>query len=176
MTGTAKLLGTLSLALAMAAPSPAAAAEATAKAALKSAEGKDVGTATFTPGKDGVEVSVQATGLPPGKHGIHIHAAGKCEAPEFKSAGGHFNPAGHKHGLHNPEGAHAGDLPNLTVGNDGKAKATFTARGATLGAGEGSLFGPEGTALVIHAGEDDEKSDPAGNSGARIACGVVEKK
>jgi superoxide dismutase, Cu-Zn family len=146
------------------------------KAVLKNADGKDVGTATLTPAKGGVRVHVQVAGVPPGKHGIHIHAAAKCEPPAFSTAGGHFNPAGKKHGLHNPEGAHAGDLPNLTVGKNGKGKGTFTAKGVTLGEGDGSLFGPDGTALVIHADPDDEKTDPSGNSGARIACGPIEKK
>lgn len=156
-------------------PLVVAAAGPSGKAVLKNAEGKEVGTATFTPAAGGVEVQVRVAHLPPGTHGIHIHAVAKCEPPEFKSAGGHFNPAGKKHGLHNPEGAHAGDMPNLTVGRSGEAKATITAKGATLGEGDGSLFGPDGTALVIHADPDDEKTDPAGNSGARIACGVIEK-
>lgn len=154
----------------------AMAAGPAAKATLKDAQGKDVGTATLTPAKGGVKVQVQAANLSPGKHGIHIHAAGKCEPPDFKSAGGHFNPAGKKHGLQSPEGPHAGDMPNLVVAKNGKGKGTFTAKGATLGDGEGTLFGPDGTALVIHADPDDEKTDPAGNSGARIACGIIEKK
>ncbi len=152
-----------------------AAASPAARAVLKDAQGNAVGTATFSPGKGGVKIAVQVAGLPPGRHGIHIHAAGKCEPPDFKSAGSHLNPLGKKHGLHNPEGSHAGDMPNLLVGDDGKARATFTAKGVTLGEGDGSLFGPAGTALVIHADPDDERTDPAGNSGARIACGVVEK-
>ncbi|WP_242360491.1 superoxide dismutase family protein [Anaeromyxobacter sp. SG17] len=165
-----------SLFLALAVPLTVTAAAPAAKAVLKDADGKEVGTATLTPTRGGVKVAVAVAGLPPGKHGIHLHGAAKCEPPDFKSAGGHFNPFGKKHGVHNPEGVHAGDLPNLTVGKNGKAKATFTAKGATLGAGEGSLLGPDGTALVIHADPDDEKTDPAGNSGARIACGVVEKQ
>ena len=164
----------LAFLLVLAIPLSAAAAPA-AKATLANADGKDVGTATFTPARGGVKVHVVASGLTPGKHGIHLHAVGKCEPPDFKSAGGHFNPAGKQHGLHNPRGAHAGDLPNLAVGKAGKAKATFTARGATLGDGTGSLLPAEGTSLVIHANPDDEKSDPAGNSGPRIACGVIEK-
>lgn len=157
-------------------PLAAAAAGPAGRATLKNAEGKDVGTATLSPAKGGVKVQVQVASLSPGKHGIHIHAAAKCEAPGFTSSGGHFNPAGKKHGLHSPEGAHAGDMPNLTVGKNGKGKGTFTAKGVTLGQGEGSLFGPDGTALVIHADPDDEKTDPGGNSGARIACGAIEKK
>jgi Cu-Zn family superoxide dismutase len=166
----------LLVSLALSLPLAAAAKGPSAKATLKNADGKDVGSATFTPAKGGVKVQVQAASLPPGKHGIHIHAAGKCEPPAFTTAGGHFNPAAKKHGLKSPEGAHAGDLPNLQVGKNGKGKATFTAKGATLGEGEGSLFGPDGTALVIHADPDDEKTDPSGNSGARIACGPIEKK
>jgi Cu-Zn family superoxide dismutase len=159
----------------IAVPLAASAAGPTGKAVLHDAQGKQIGTATFTGTHGGVKIQVQVASLPPGKHGIHIHAVGKCEAPDFKSAGGHFNPTGRMHGAHNPVGAHAGDLPNLTVGKDGKGKATFTAKGAKLGEGEGSLFGPEGTAIVIHADADDEKTDPAGNSGARVACGVIEK-
>jgi superoxide dismutase, Cu-Zn family len=153
-----------------------AAAGPSGKATLKDAEGKDVGTATFTPAKGGVKVQVQVANLSPGKHGIHIHSVGKCDPPDFNSAGPHFNPKDKKHGLHSPEGAHAGDMPNLVVAKNGKAKATFTAKGPTLGEGEGSLFGPDGTALVIHADPDDEKTDPGGKSGARIACGIIEKK
>ena len=122
-----------------------------------------------------MNVKIEVANLPPGKHGMHIHAAGKCEAPEFKTAGGHFNPAARKHGLRNPEGAHAGDMANLIVGEDGKGSATVTAKGATLTEGQGSLFGPDGTSIVIHEGPDDERTNPAGNSGARIACGVIER-
>jgi Cu-Zn family superoxide dismutase len=108
-------------------------------------------------------------------HGFHVHAVGKCEGPEFKTAGGHFNPATKEHGLENPKGAHAGDMPNLAVGPDGNGKGEFLARGATLGDGAGSLFPEGGTALVLHAAPDDMKTDPAGNAGARIACGVIER-
>ncbi len=168
-------LRTLSASMLLSLPLAASAAGLSARAVLKNADGVEVATATFASTRGGVRVHVVATGLPPGKHGIHIHAVGKCEPPEFASAGGHLNPAGKKHGLRNPEGAHAGDLPNLVVGKAGKAKATFTARGATLGEGTGSLLSAEGTSLVVHANPDDEKSDPAGNSGPRIACGVIEK-
>lgn len=170
---TARLV---SIPAAIAAAVVAAGTAPSSHAVLRDAQGKEVGTASFTPTKGGVKVSVKVAELPPGKHGIHVHAAGKCEPPDFKSAGGHFNPLSKKHGLHNPEGAHAGDMPNLVVGEDGTAKATFTVKGATLDDGKGSLLGPDGTAIVIHADPDDEKTDPAGNSGARIACGVIESK
>jgi superoxide dismutase, Cu-Zn family len=166
----------LALSLLAGLPLAALAAGPAGKATLKNAEGKDVGTATLTQAKGGVKVQVQVSSLSPGKHGIHIHSAAKCDPPDFATAGGHFNPAAKKHGLKNPEGPHAGDMPNLTVGKNGKGKGSFTAKGATLGEGEGSLFGPDGTALVVHANPDDEKTDPSGNSGARVACGVIEKK
>ncbi len=167
----------LAVALSLAAvPLVAVAAGPAAKATLKDAQGKEVGTATFKPAKGGVRIAVSVAGLPPGKHGFHVHAIGKCDPPDFKSAGPHFNPAGKQHGRRNPHGAHAGDLPNLTVGKNGKGKATYTAKGATLREGPDSLLGPDGTALVVHADPDDEKTDPAGNAGARIACGVVERR
>ena len=152
------------------------AAAPSGRAVIKDAQGTEVGTASLTSADAGVKVEIKVSNLSPGQHGIHIHEMGKCEAPEFKSAGGHFNPQKKKHGSQNPEGAHAGDLENLTVGNDGKATATFIAKKATLGDGDGSLFGANGTAIVIHADPDDLKTDPAGKSGARIACGVIEKK
>ena len=114
--------------------------------------------------------------LPPGKHGIHIHAVGKCEGPAFTTAGGHLNPDAKKHGKENPEGPHAGDLLNLEVKADGTAKATLLDTMVTLGDGPNSVFHEGGTAIVIHEKEDDYKTDPAGNSGARIACGVIQKQ
>ncbi|HEX7623369.1 MAG TPA: superoxide dismutase family protein [Anaeromyxobacteraceae bacterium] len=152
-----------------------AAGAASARAALKDAKGQQVGTATLTGTEGGVKLVVEVNGLPPGQHGIHVHGAGKCEGPEFKSAGGHFNPSHKKHGLESAEGHHAGDLPNLTVGADGTGTFSATLDGATLGQGSSSLLNPEGASIVIHAGPDDGKTDPAGNSGARIACGVIEK-
>lgn len=157
----------LSPALALALPA--------AKADLKDAAGKTVGTATFTTSQAGVQVKVQVTGLKPGPHGFHVHAAGLCEPPDFKTAAGHFNPAGKQHGLDNPMGHHGGDMPNLVVGANGEGNATATLRGVTLGDGEASLFHAGGTALVVHADADDGKTDPAGNAGARIACGVVQR-
>jgi Cu-Zn family superoxide dismutase len=150
-----------------------ATAAPTATATLRDAAGKTVGTATLTPAQGGVKVSVTVSGVTPGPHGFHVHAVGKCEGPDFKSAGGHFNPGSREHGLENPKGAHTGDMPNLSVGPDGTGKGEFLARGATLEPGAGSLFPEGGTAVVLHAAPDDMKSDPAGNAGARIACGVV---
>jgi Cu-Zn family superoxide dismutase len=123
-----------------------------------------------------VRIAVTVSGVTPGNHGFHVHLAGKCEGPDFKSAGGHFNPGAKEHGLESPKGAHAGDMPNLSVGADGTGKAEFVAHGTTLEAGAGSLFQKDGTALVLHAAADDMKSDPAGNAGGRIACGVIERK
>lgn len=143
-------------------------------ATIVDAKGADVGAAILTEGPDGVTIAANVTDLSPGKHGIHIHAAGKCDPPDFQTAGGHFNPFGKKHGLKNPEGPHAGDLPNLDVGPDGKGRLEAKVGGLTLAKeGLSSLFGPNGTAVVIHAGPDDDMTDPAGGSGARIACGVI---
>jgi Cu-Zn family superoxide dismutase len=153
-----------------------ASAAPSASATLRDAQGKTIGTVVITPAAGGVKVAVTVTGVAPGLHGFHVHAVGKCEGPDFKSAGGHFNPGSKEHGLDNPMGSHAGDMPNLTVGPDGTGKGEFVARGATLEAGPGSLFPEGGTAVVLHAAADDMKSDPAGNAGARIACGVIEKK
>lgn len=151
----------------------AALAAGPAHAALKDAQGRDVGTATFTEADGGVKLAVEVRGLPPGPHGIHVHAAGKCEGPDFKTAGAHLNPGHKQHGLENPAGHHEGDLPNLAVAPDGTGRLEATLEGATLAPGPRSLLGPEGAALVVHAGPDDNKTDPAGNSGARIACGVI---
>jgi len=145
-----------------------------AEAEIKDSRGQTVGTAVFTPTPQGVVLVVEVSKLTPGNHGIHVHAAGICEPPDFKSAGGHFNPHAKKHGLKSPEGAHSGDLPNLEVGPDEKGKLTATLSSATLGVGDtASLLGPNGSSIVIHAKADDGMTDPSGNSGDRIACGVV---
>lgn len=148
-----------------------------AHASIVNAQGTQIGTAKFAPAAQGVKVTVKVSQLTPGEHGIHIHATGKCEAPAFTSAGGHFNPTGSHHGIHNAmePHPHVGDLPNLVVGKNGKGNATFTVEGATLEDGANSLFHEGGTALVIHAKADDLMSDPSGNSGDRVACGVIEK-
>jgi Cu-Zn family superoxide dismutase len=144
-----------------------------ARADLQDARGQNVGTATFTEAGGRVRLVVEARGLAPGKHGIHVHAVGRCEAPGFTSAGDHFNPLGAKHGLEAPDGAHAGDLPNLEADAGGNARYEATIGRVTLRDGRASLFDADGSALVIHAKEDDQRTDPSGNSGDRVACGVI---
>lgn len=171
------LLTIAGFALFSAALPSAAAGPKSAHAEIVNAQGAKVGTAKITSNAKGVKISVKVSQLTPGEHGIHIHAVGKCEGPAFTSAGGHFNPTGAHHGVNNPQEPrpHAGDLPNLVVGANGKGSLSFTADGVTLGDGSNSLFHEGGTSIVIHAKADDLKSDPSGNSGDRIACGVVEK-
>ena len=150
---------------------PAPKAQGVANATLMLANGASAGTAELLQGPDGFRVHVDAKGLPPGVHGIHLHTVGKCDAPSFTTAGGHLNPDGHQHGAENPAGSHLGDLTNLTVGPDGTGALDFALRGGADMTGP-ALFDADGTALVIHAAPDDYKTDPSGNSGARLACGV----
>lgn len=156
-------------------PTAGAAEGLAAKATLKDARGATVGSARLVAEGNGVAVALQVTGLPAGTHAFHVHAVGKCEGPDFTSAGPHFNPTGRKHGLRNPEGHHLGDLPSIQVSAGGTGEAGAVVQGATLAAGPSSLFGPQGTALVIHEKPDDDVTDPAGNAGPRIACGVIER-
>jgi len=143
------------------------------KTEIKDAQGQAVGTATLSPASGGgVSIALDLKGLTPGVHAFHIHQVAKCEPP-FATAGPHFNPDAKKHGLENPDGAHAGDMSNITVGADGTAKATILNKQVTLGPGTNSVFANGGTAIVIHAKADDMKTDPAGNAGDRIACGVI---
>ena len=144
-----------------------------AEARIVDSSQKQVARATFSETRDGVRVVVTGRDLPPGTHGVHIHAVGSCQPPTFESAGEHLNPSGKKHGLQNPEGTHAGDLPNLVVGTNGEGRMEQVTRGLTLDGGPGSLLRPGGTAIIIHANADDQKTDPSGGSGGRIACGVI---
>lgn len=144
---------------------------------LKNAQGAGVGTATIHPTHHGVEVKLALKDLPAGEHALHFHQNAKCDPPDFKSAGAHFNPENKEHGLQNPNGHHAGDMLNFTVKPNGTARTTVKNDSVVLGNGTeaNSLFTNGGTALVIHAKPDDMKTDPAGNAGDRIACGVISK-
>lgn len=144
-----------------------------ASAELKDRDGRTVGMATFREVGDGVLVSVEVKGISPGLHAIHVHAAGKCEGPAFTSAGGHFNPEQKKHGLKSPKGPHAGDMPNMYVAKNGVGRFEVLNDHIALKSGSRSVFDSDGSALVIHAGVDDNVTDPAGNAGDRIACGVI---
>jgi superoxide dismutase, Cu-Zn family len=169
-----KALCTLAASASLLALATLPAAAQSAKATLKNAEGKEVGSAALTQTPAGVLIRLSIKGLPAGERAFHIHGVGKCEPP-FTSAGGHFNPGSKKHGIMAAEGHHAGDLPNLHVPAGGELIVEVLNAAVTLEKGKAnSLFGPQGTALVIHAGKDDYKTDPTGDAGGRIACGIVE--
>ena len=167
----------LSSALALALVLPAMAQEpGTAMATFTDAAGAEVGSVTLTQGETGVAISGMLEGMTPGEHGLHFHETGDCDgASKFESAGGHFNPTAHKHGMENPAGPHAGDLPNVTADDTGMVMVELESDMISLTEGDPAyVFDADGTALVIHAAVDDNVTDPSGNSGDRVACAVIE--
>lgn len=169
---TAAAAATMDTAQAAAGATPGGAqAGAPVTVAMRDAQGLDLGTVTLTESGQGIAVSGTLRGLPPGEHGIHIHTTGRCEPP-FESAGGHWNPTNMQHGSQNPQGPHFGDMPNLTVGPDSTATVQATTAGGTL-RGQNALLDADGAAVLVHATADDYRTDPSGNSGARIACGMA---
>jgi Cu-Zn family superoxide dismutase len=145
-------------------------------AELRSTDGTKVGTVLFQQLSTGVKIKVVIDSLPPGEHGFHIHEMGSCDVRDFRGAGRHFNPSGAQHGFLNPKGPHAGDLPNLTVGRDGKATLEIVSALISLNRQRpNSILREGGTAIVVHGDPDDYLTDPAGASGARIACGVIKE-
>ena len=145
----------------------------TGHAKLVAGDGSTRGTATVTQAADGLHVLVKASGLTPGIHAVHLHTVGTCTGPDFTSAGGHWNPTAHQHGKDNPQGMHMGDMPNMQAKPDGTGEMEYVVPGGTISDGATPLLDADGAAVVIHATADDYKSDPAGNAGGRIACGVL---
>jgi Cu-Zn family superoxide dismutase len=143
-----------------------------ANADLRDASGRTLASAVASE-TTGVRVRVEAAGLAPGTYAVHVHAVGRCDPPDFQSAGPHWNPTTHQHGRLNPQGPHLGDLPNLSVGTDGGGAVEFTIADAALRSGNHPLLDGDGASVVVHANPDDYRTDPSGNSGARIACGVL---
>jgi Cu-Zn family superoxide dismutase len=148
-------------------PPPAAVAR------LADGSGRVVGNAVLSQDGGGVRILLDVNGLPPGDKAVHIHEVGRCDAPSFESAGAHFNPTKAEHGTANPRGPHAGDLPDITVNAEGRGHLEVTAKRVSLEKGAASLLDLDGSAIVVHERADDKRTDPAGDSGARIACGVI---
>jgi len=158
---------------AQAAAPPPAQIQSSQVAELRTPDGRLVARAMVFSAGGPLQVRIQSAGLPPGQYGAHIHAVGRCEGPAFESAGPHWNPTSRQHGSLNPEGHHLGDLPNLEIDAEGHGRVEYAIAGATMEASPQGLFDADGAAFVIHAAPDDYRTDPAGNSGARIACAVL---
>jgi superoxide dismutase, Cu-Zn family len=141
------------------------------KTSIINTSGKKIGTAELSTTPEGVKIHLVAAKLPPGMHGIHIHEVGLCEKPDFASSGMHLNPSNKQHGFENPQGFHAGDLPTIEVGSDGKITVDLIDKAVTLEKGKPNSL--QGVSLIIHEKSDDYMTSPSGNSGARIACGVL---
>lgn len=146
---------------------------AAAAADLRDAGGRTLARATAQEAGDSIRIRVEAAGLAPGAYGVHVHAVGRCDAPAFTTAGPHWNPTGQQHGKDNPQGMHKGDLPNLLVGADGRGSFEYTISGASLAGRVNPALDADGAAVLVHQSADDYRTDPSGNSGARIACGVL---
>jgi superoxide dismutase, Cu-Zn family len=144
-----------------------------ANAVLVDPDGKELGNVALSQLAQGVRIFAEARDVPPGVHAFHIHETGECQAPDFESAGGHYNPTGEQHGWDNAEGHHAGDLPNVHVQDDGMLAIEYFTDSVTLGEGDTTVFDDDGSAIVLHEGADDYQTDPAGDAGSRIACGVI---
>jgi len=155
------------------APLPVERAPGSASAQLQDASGRVVAAASATETGDSLRIRVEAAGLSAGVYGAHIHSVGRCDRPGFDSAGPHWNPSAREHGRDNPRGQHLGDLPNLLVGTDGRGSFEFTIPGGGITSGNGRLLDADGAAIVLHARPDDYRTDPSGNSGTRIACGLL---
>ena len=151
----------------------AAAVDGAAQASMRNAANESVGDLRLTRTATGVRIAGELFNLAPGTHGVHFHTVGRCDDAAFESAGGHFNPTQRKHGLENPDGPHAGDLPNITVPASGRVVVEVTTPRVSLDSAATTLLDADGSALIVHADQDDQRTDPSGNSGARVACGVV---
>lgn len=148
--------------------------ERLARAEMVRTDGQAIGSASLLANGDVLSLTIEVSGISPGPHGLHLHTIGRCDAPDFTTAGGHLNPGGRQHGLKNPNGSHLGDLPNLVASADGRSSLVVVLSGSrseTLAA----IFDADGSSIMIHAGQDDEATDPSGNAGPRIACGVLRK-
>jgi len=154
-------------------PAGSSAAGASVAADVRDPAGMTMARATVSQSGDSLRVRVEAMGMRAGTYGAHVHTTGRCDPPDFTTAGPHWNPTGQQHGKNNPRGMHKGDLPNLSVGTDGRGSFEFTIPSASISGGANALMDSDGAAIVVHASADDYRTDPSGNSGGRIACGVL---